>query len=567
MYCICKDEDVSVDMSLWSMIARKVGNLGRVVDGERAKLNAVEKDNDVGPKQTNSASVEEELTTFFASSGVSSAKKQKKCGQVVKGSIESFFSKAKTKTKKVDKGKTTTTNITATTVAECISLLDDHDDDKKATKPRAPNVAATISLLDDDDECDVQNSAKASTSTASTAVFVCRKCTFENQADVSACTICNEPRSSPINVGVPLGSTLPPLTQDWSCHKCTYINNSGTTCCDMCREERKEADSKDTNYDSHPQHSTSICDEFDNDEEWNEEDFAAIDMAAQSVQKSSHGCSSKLKSREPDTKPELLAFSVSQNSGRIALHMFGQPLHVNFEISQVLTKESSNRLEETNLMRNANSTQSEQHDVSFDDQAVRQVLVVLEDDTMLPTSVSYDESIECMCNELKQFVQDYLELREVEKKVIKDSGQVCKCSELKQTAAKLLTSTISGSKERYSGGAKERAISNQLNNCATEADLAVLNGNACVWCYGPFLCKSGAHYCSYSCAETGRLRRGGMYSSTRIREQLFALERGRCTKCKVDAHALFVKIKSLEPAEVSILLFDLSIACHFFLFS
>lgn len=545
MYCICKDEDVSVDMSLWNMIARKVGNLGRVVDGERAKLNAVEKDNDVGPKQTNGASVEEELTTFFANSGVSSAKKQKKCGPVVKGSIESFFSKAKTKAppSSVDKGKAKATKTT-TTIAECISLLDDDDDTKKGTKPRATTVAATISLLDDDDECDVPRGAANKTSTA---VFVCRKCTFENQADVSACTICNEARSSPTNVGEPPGSTLPSLTKDWSCQRCTYINNSGTTCCDMCGEER-QGDSKDTNYDSNPQHSTSTFDEFDNDEEWNEEDLAAID---QSVQKSSRDCSKgKLKSCESDTKPELLAFSVSRNSGRIALHMFGQPLHVNFEISQVLTKESSERLEEANLMRNTNSTQSGQH-VSFDDYAVRQVLAVLDDDAMIPASVSYKESLECMCNELKQFVQDYLKLREVEKKVIKDSGQACKCSELKQFVAKLLVSTISGSNERYFGGAKERAITNQLNNCATQADLAVLNGNACVWCGGPFLCKNGAHYCSYSCAETGRLRRGGMYSSTRIREQLFALEQGRCTKCMVDAHALFVKIKALEPAEVS----------------
>lgn len=35
MYCICKDEVASVDMSLWSMLTHKVGNLGRVVDGER----------------------------------------------------------------------------------------------------------------------------------------------------------------------------------------------------------------------------------------------------------------------------------------------------------------------------------------------------------------------------------------------------------------------------------------------------------------------------------------------------------------------------------------------------
>ena len=44
MYCICKDEDISVDMTLWNMLSRKVGNLGAVFDGSRAKLNAVEQD-------------------------------------------------------------------------------------------------------------------------------------------------------------------------------------------------------------------------------------------------------------------------------------------------------------------------------------------------------------------------------------------------------------------------------------------------------------------------------------------------------------------------------------------
>lgn len=33
MYCVCKDESLSVDMRLWAMLGRKVGNLGRVIDG------------------------------------------------------------------------------------------------------------------------------------------------------------------------------------------------------------------------------------------------------------------------------------------------------------------------------------------------------------------------------------------------------------------------------------------------------------------------------------------------------------------------------------------------------
>jgi len=34
IYCVCKDEDVSIDMTIWKMLSRKVGNLGRLMDGK-----------------------------------------------------------------------------------------------------------------------------------------------------------------------------------------------------------------------------------------------------------------------------------------------------------------------------------------------------------------------------------------------------------------------------------------------------------------------------------------------------------------------------------------------------
>jgi hypothetical protein len=94
MYCICKDEEVSVDMSLWSMLSRKVGNLGRVVDGERGQLNAVEQevDGEGSISSRKGASVEDELVSFFATNSNVEARKQKS-GPIVKGTIQSFFTK------------------------------------------------------------------------------------------------------------------------------------------------------------------------------------------------------------------------------------------------------------------------------------------------------------------------------------------------------------------------------------------------------------------------------------------------------------------------------------------
>jgi len=372
--------------------------------------------------------------------------------------------------------------------------------------------------------------------------------------------MCNTPRPSSEDQGE---------SADWSCSKCTYLNNNSATHCDICQEAKLvKSNERECVNNTKPQSLKRVHDEYEfgDDEDWTSEDLAAIDAAATQSTKISQSpidlsspintrkSSSKLQLKpcqsDTTTPSNLLSFSVSRNSGRIALHMLGEPLHVNFDISQVLTKESAEQLEEIHLQRKANSSSTPfGNDVSFDDTAVEQVLAVLDDSSMLPPSVSYQDSVHRMCKELKQFVRHYLGLREVEKKVVKESDKAISSSSLKQTAASLVVSTISGSKDRYEGGAKERAITNQLNNCATKEDMAVLNGQACVWCGGPFLCSNGAHYCSYKCAETGRLRRGGMYSSTRIREQLFALEKGVCQLCGVDAHSLFVKLQALQPAE------------------
>ena len=108
--------------------------------------------------------------------------------------------------------------------------------------------------------------------------------------------------------------------------------------------------------------------------------------------------------------------------------------------------------------------------------------------------------------------------------------------------------------ERYAGGAKERVRSNAKAGIASTLDNSVLAGSACAWCAGPLPDASMAEgtestYCSQECAEEGRLGRGGMYASTRVRAQVFALEGGVCQKCNIDAHALFTRILALHPPE------------------
>lgn len=162
---------------------------------------------------------------------------------------------------------------------------------------------------------------------------------------------------------------------------------------------------------------------------------------------------------------------------------------------------------------------------------------------------------ETFCSQLMAFVTSFLTLREVEKKAIRDWGHPSTNSTLLTNLAKLMAQpTTSSSTNRYSGGVKERAIENARNNVATDQDMEVLDGTSCAWCgskLGRASSQEGVEstYCSVECAEEGRLRRGGMYASTRVRAQVFALERGVCTLCGIDANALFLRISALQPAE------------------
>ena len=163
-----------------------------------------------------------------------------------------------------------------------------------------------------------------------------------------------------------------------------------------------------------------------------------------------------------------------------------------------------------------------------------------------------------MVRELKEFVMEYLRLREIEKRTLKESGKAFVAHQLRKAVLGIMTDSVGDlqrrTKERYGGGAKERARENIENGAASEKDLKVLEGELCAWCGGTMSAESKlagvqSTYCSRECTEHGRLKRGGKYASTQIRAQLFALEGGVCTKCGLDAGAMFHRICALHPAE------------------
>ena len=483
------------------MLGRKVGTLGRVVDGQRGNGMDAKEVGCVTTKQSG-VSAEEELANFFASNSTTSLQ-SKLVGPPVKGTIQSFFSKQANKTKSTDSSVAHTTTKPINMVnkrkeIQTVSLLDDNDD-----SPRKSENNTATTLKDD----------------LLFLPFTCQACTYENQGG-SLCEICGTARLSETS------KTIQPRHEpevvklhdndddEWACNTCTLLNKSSHLSCSACGQERHDVPSCVS------QSPSSLTDLMGSD---------GVDSAAH---------------------PNILSFSVSNNSGRIALHQGnGQPLHVNFDISQVLTEKCTNQLEEAVLLRSLPGKKKRVvlRQMEFDDRGVVQVIKSI--------NALGKKNLDAMSQELKKFVSCYLELREIEKKALKESGVAVSSSLLKTTAANLVVSTVSGETKRYTGGAKEMANLNVRNSCASKRDLDIIKGKACSWCGELLQLKQkssnivDATYCSYKCAEEGRIRRGGIYSSARIRSQLFSLEHGVCCLCGLNANALYQRILSLHPAE------------------
>lgn len=142
-------------------------------------------------------------------------------------------------------------------------------------------------------------------------------------------------------------------------------------------------------------------------------------------------------------------------------------------------------------------------------------------------------------------------LREVEKRALKESGNLFSGKNLRQQVLRLMPNSVENTTERYLGGAKERARERVEKGNGDEMDMAILEGKYCAYCGGGL--SSASHlpgvsstYCSRECADQGRLKRG---IGNQLRKQVFALEGGVCSLCGVDCHALYTRVRALEPAE------------------
>lgn len=611
-YCICKDEALSIDMAIWKMLTNKTGNLSKIVDGERKGLDAVEtsisvKNNAVG--SGGGVSEEAELVNFF-SSATSTQTSSRSTGPPVKGTIQSFFKKqvASKESSKVKappnaskksngSGKTSPNSVT------CISLLDNDDDvdsfvncpactfENKVGTNVCTMCSSPIVAMSSTPSLDVQNEKEE---------WACAACTFANKDDLLACEVCGTSRQQDAEdiqpLHLPDQSSSSSSSDEFDDESVSVIDTDLKPAWQGCKTDIDDSIDMDVGRKAveplqlPDQSSSSSDDESDDDSDeslasdhaypthsindYNENgerttgskpslsltpsaESECIDLTQDDECKDKK-ITSITKTPRCNDSTSLLRFSVSKNSGRIALHSAsGESLNVNFDVSQIVTKECSDKLEEVQLSR---KSPKERDVLQFDDAAIRQVISELDGSTFLPTSTVFQKNLHSMCEELKMFVSCYFNLREIEKKQVKDSGKAIASSDITQVATRLLQNTVSGSTDRYKGsgsqalGAKERAVENQRNNVVTHLDNLVLAKKACAWCAELFQTQNltvdvDATYCSWKCAEEGRIRRGNMYSSTKIRAALFELEHGICQMCHIDAHGLFERMKCLQPAE------------------
>ena len=517
MYAVCKDEDMSVDMSLWRMLGRKVGNLGKVIDGCRDASMGAKIKSEGDSTGCAYESAQDELTRFFAE--VSSVV-TKSPDLPVKGSIMSFFKSATSASPLQDcSAKSSATLATA----ETPRLFSDRVHDKPSANPSPV----------DPSKANIPYNAET------VVTWSCDACTFLNckiraKSGYLACDVCRTPYLEDLYVSVRIVTPTIVSTTRQSSLKVSCNDEQSL------RGEKCINETPVLNLSSTFTNNVVCIDDNDSDVEMTSSATAANECTPSILFGSSQ-----------NNDVHLLKFSVSKNSGRVTIHnaKTDESFFVSFDTVDIISDTVSIKALTGPVKRShSTSIQLEFNDLSIE--ALLQPVV-----RTISLGKDSQSSIRTNCVELvKQFCQNYSTLREIEKKKLQESGLAFFAQDLRQNVAKLCAYSLTLSTERYVGGAKERSLERVEQGTETDADKSVLEGYACAWCAENLPSTSLARgvqatYCSQKCVDEGRLKRGGMFSSSRVREQIFALEGGVCCRCRRNAHALYTRLFGLQPSE------------------
>ena len=336
-------------MQLWNMLGRKANNLGRVVDGERNANMGAQK---AGQKVTGAGvSVQDELQSFFAETQVRDEKVSK---VPVKGTIMSFFAKQKQKAsqslKKSPKNECT----------ECPKELS-----------KSPSLVASTmkkaTIL-----CQVSQGIK------NILEWDCEACTFHNtqlqqHSDEMTCEMCGTHKNNVIDMtdsanDIPVQQVTPSNMGGSGGNNHQTSRSQKTRDAKRCGPELVKVDDADEelNKDIIPRKLVSslqnpivlsdIPEEIAHPRKKHKVNHQQSELKNLPINTSRT-------STEDESKvvpATLLSFSVSKNSGRVTIHFndSGESSLTNFELEQIVTEETADRLTEARLNRSYHAVSS-----------------------------------------------------------------------------------------------------------------------------------------------------------------------------------------------------------------
>lgn len=370
MYLICQDGNLSVDAQMWKMLARKIGNLGKVIDGEKnASMNAKEapEANNGIPNNRKSQSVQDELQSFFAetSPNDTSAASPK---VPIKGTIMSFFKKQNDSAKKAQEGKKSQTPPKEAAFSPFVQSV------KKYKKVASPQTLITSSPQQ------------------SRVEWACGQCTFVNsqlraKSGWLKCSICGEthfenkkfsPAVTPTNTQ---SSQEEPIVLDDDSDDGGAEAESYFSTFKSRRNPKKRTQTKPSSSDRNVVMLDADQDHQDLRNEkvlHNVVNLASdVDPKPESmpfrkkrkvgtqdvicIDDTDNAAKSRVQVKSigpPSSSRSLLCFSVSKNSGRVTIHFAStnEPSLINFSLEQVLTEETASRLLDTTIHRRSSGT-------------------------------------------------------------------------------------------------------------------------------------------------------------------------------------------------------------------
>ena len=312
MFCVCKETDMSVDLSLWKMLGRKVNNLGRMIDGERGTgMNATEAENN--------APADQELSSFFADTLPGDAMPGK-LNALVKGSIQSFF-------KKPSPDLATSRNALPTTInTKTVGREVTPEATKGQKRPftSSPSSSCTISTS-----------------------WNCKMCTYINETNSLACEMCGATtRTGTKKRAAQTSFGTVNLTRQTSF---SMKNKNGASPVDRSPEVIEIRNGDALLYDRKPlvlkalagtmsPSQSSIIEIIDDSDD---EIIEIVETTQIRPNKKFKRKQENDLNNNPNTgsnEVNLLSFSVSKNSGRIAVHnsFNGESLLINFDVDQIV---------------------------------------------------------------------------------------------------------------------------------------------------------------------------------------------------------------------------------------